>query len=73
MLLTQSIYEIDEAAMNVKSCLKANNGFLYRTVSPKLEEVKVIYYYEGRAARRGGCASDVARRLLRVRIVGVVP
>jgi hypothetical protein len=24
--------------MNVKSCLKANNGLLYRTVSIKLDE-----------------------------------
>jgi hypothetical protein len=27
--------------MNVKSCLKVNNGFLYRTVSIKLEGVSV--------------------------------
>jgi hypothetical protein len=25
--------QIDEAAMNVKSCLKVDNGLLYRTVS----------------------------------------
>jgi hypothetical protein len=36
-LLTQSAYEIDEAAMNVKSCLKVYNGLRYRTVSLKLE------------------------------------
>jgi hypothetical protein len=29
--------------MNVKSCLKVNNGLLYRTVSPKIEEVRVMY------------------------------
>jgi hypothetical protein len=29
--------------MNVKSCLKVNNGLLYRTVSLKLEEVRTIY------------------------------
>jgi hypothetical protein len=29
--------------MNEKSCLKVNNGLLYRTVSLKLEEVRVMY------------------------------
>jgi hypothetical protein len=29
--------------MNAKSCLKVNNGLPYRTVSLKLEEVRVIY------------------------------
>jgi hypothetical protein len=43
MLLTQSAEWIDEAAMNVKSCLKVNNGLLYRTVSIKLEGVRIIY------------------------------
>jgi hypothetical protein len=42
-LLTQSALEIDEAAMNVKSCLKVSNGFLYRTVSIKLGRVRIIY------------------------------
>jgi hypothetical protein len=42
--------------MKVKSCLKANTDLLYGTVSLKLEEVKVTYYYSARGA---------ARRLLR--------
>jgi hypothetical protein len=42
-LLTQSAYEIDEARMNVKSCLKVGNGLLYRTVSLWPEEVRVTY------------------------------
>jgi hypothetical protein len=46
--------------MNVKSCLKVNKGFPHRTVSLKLEEVKVIYHYWGRR-----CGAAVARRLLR--------
>jgi hypothetical protein len=29
--------------MNVKSCLKVNNGLLYRTVSAKLGRVRIIY------------------------------
>jgi hypothetical protein len=29
--------------MNVKSCLKVNNGLLYRTVSIKLEGLRIIY------------------------------
>jgi hypothetical protein len=29
--------------MNVKSCLKVNNGLHYKTVSLKLEEVRIIY------------------------------
>jgi hypothetical protein len=29
--------------MNVKSCLKVKNGLLCRTVSLKLEKVRVIY------------------------------
>jgi hypothetical protein len=41
-VLTQPTEEIDEAAMNVKSCLKVNNGLLYRAVSLKLEEARVI-------------------------------
>jgi DDE superfamily endonuclease len=32
-LLTQSAQEIYEEAMNVKSCLKVDNGLLYRTLS----------------------------------------
>jgi hypothetical protein len=40
-VLSQLAYEIDEAAINVKSCLKVNNGLLYRTVSLKLEEVRI--------------------------------
>jgi hypothetical protein len=55
--------------MNVRSCLKVSSGLLYVTVTLKLEEVKVIYYYGGRAARRGICASVVARRVLRVHTV----
>jgi hypothetical protein len=42
-VLTQSALEIDEVAMNVKSCLKVNNGLLYRTVSLKLEGMRIIY------------------------------
>jgi hypothetical protein len=29
--------------MNVMSCLKVNNGLLYRTVSIKLGGVRIIY------------------------------
>jgi hypothetical protein len=29
--------------MNVKSCPKVKNGLLYRTVSLKLEGVRIIY------------------------------
>jgi hypothetical protein len=29
--------------MNVQSCLKVNNVLLYRTVSLKLDEVRIIY------------------------------
>jgi hypothetical protein len=29
--------------MKVKSCLKVNNGLLYRTVSIKLEGMRIIY------------------------------
>jgi hypothetical protein len=29
--------------MNVKSCLKVNNGLLYGTVSIKLGRVRIIY------------------------------
>jgi hypothetical protein len=59
--------------MNVKSCLKVNNGLLYRTVSLKLEGVRVIYY-----ARRAAPARVIAGRQLRVsslrvRTDGVVP
>jgi hypothetical protein len=46
--------------MNVQSCLKVNNGLLYRTVSLKLEEVR-LYTTKG-GARRGAA---VARQLLR--------
>jgi hypothetical protein len=46
--------------MNVKSCLKVNNGLLQRTVSLKLEDVR-LYTTKGRA-RRGAA---VARQLLR--------
>jgi hypothetical protein len=59
-VLTQSAYDIDEAAMNVKSCLKVDNGLLYITVSLKLEEAR-LYTTTG-GARRGAA---VARQLLR--------
>jgi hypothetical protein len=49
--------------MNVKSCLKANNGLLYRTVSIKLEAVRIIYQVR-RAAPRGHCGALVARQFL---------
>jgi hypothetical protein len=58
--------------MNGKSSLKVNNGLLYRTVSIKIEEVRVIY-----SVRRAGRAGVAGRQLrvssLRVRTVEVVP
>jgi hypothetical protein len=45
---------IEEAAMNVKSGLRVNNGLLYRTVSLKLEEVR-LYTTKG-GARRGAAS-----------------
>jgi hypothetical protein len=49
--------------MNVKSCLKVNNGLLYRTVGLKLEGVRIIYLAR-RAAPRGSCGASVARQFL---------
>jgi hypothetical protein len=40
-VFTQSAEEIDEAAMNIKSCLKVDNGLPYRTVSLKLEGARI--------------------------------
>jgi RNase H-like domain found in reverse transcriptase len=58
-LLTQSAYEIDEAAVNVKSCLKVDSGLLYITEGLKLEEV--------RSYNTTGGARAVARKWLRVK------
>jgi hypothetical protein len=49
--------------MNVKRCLKVNNGLLYRTVSIKPEGMRIIYKAR-RAAPRGGCGASVARQFL---------
>jgi hypothetical protein len=47
--------------MNVKSCLKVNNGLLYRTVSLKLQEVR-LYTTKGgaRQLRVSCCAASLA-------------
>jgi hypothetical protein len=60
-MLTQSAKEIDEAAMNVKSCWKVSNGLLYRTVSLKQEEVR-LYTTKG-GAQRGAAVSCCAASL----------
>jgi hypothetical protein len=70
-VLTQSASETDEAAMNVKSCLKVNNVLLYRTVSLKLEG-RGLYTKLG-ARRRAVIAGRQLRvSSLRVRTVEVV-
>jgi hypothetical protein len=53
---------------SVKSCLKVDNGLLYRTVSLKLEGVRLF-------ATKGGarCGAAAARRLLRVESCVYVP
>jgi hypothetical protein len=58
--------------MNVKSCLKVNNGVLDRTVSLKLEEVRI---YTKLGARRRAVIAGRQLRVssFRVRTDEVVP
>jgi hypothetical protein len=57
--------------MNVKRCLKVDNGLPYITVSLKLEGAR-LYTTKG-GARRGAAVARrlVARRVLRIRTVGL--
>jgi hypothetical protein len=57
--------------MNVKSCLKVDICLLYRTVSLKLEEVRL--YTSTGACGAARLLRVVARRVLRVHIDNVVP
>jgi hypothetical protein len=52
LLLIQSAKVIDEAAMNVKRCLKVDNGLLFRTVSLKLEGERSYLLRSARGAAR---------------------